>query len=84
MAESARSSSPSNRCRPASMGDTRAWLAGVRATVQVGKSTITFSTERDPLHVLKMGTWFNTCLSLEGGANAASTLRRRRVRRCCS
>ena len=31
-------------------------------------------TERDPLAILKMGSYFDTCLSLEGGFNAASTL----------
>jgi hypothetical protein len=53
---------------------TDAWLAGFHATVAVGGETVTFATERDPLVVLRMGSYFNTCLSLEGGCNAASTL----------
>jgi hypothetical protein len=54
--------------------DTRAWLAGVHATVEVAGEPITFASERDPLHVLRMGSYFETCLTLESGFNAASTL----------
>jgi hypothetical protein len=54
--------------------DVAAWQAGFRATVRVGDEEITFATETDPLHVLKMGTYFDTCLSLDTGSNAASTL----------
>jgi hypothetical protein len=53
---------------------TRTWLAGFRATISVAGTPITFTTERDPLAVLEMGTWFDTCLSLKGGINSASTL----------
>jgi hypothetical protein len=54
--------------------DTKAWLAGVNATVEVEGQRITFATEQDPLHVLRMGSYFETCLTLESGINAASTL----------
>lgn len=53
---------------------TSAWLAGVGITVKVGGTHIAFATEHDPLAVLRMGSYFNTCLSLETGFNAASTL----------
>src|SRR5262249_12858123 len=52
----------------------RAWLAGLTAAVPVGGTPVTFATEKDPLQVLKMGSFFDTCLSLEAGINAASTL----------
>jgi hypothetical protein len=54
--------------------NTSAWLAGLSATVDVNGTEVTFKTERDPLHVLKMGSYFDTCLTLERGMNAASTL----------
>jgi hypothetical protein len=54
--------------------DTQCWLAGVRATSDVAGERITFTTETDPLHVLRMGSYFETCLTLETGSNAASTL----------
>jgi hypothetical protein len=54
--------------------DTHAWLAGVHASAEVAGETITFATEKDPLHVLRMGSYFETCLTLESGCNAASTL----------
>jgi hypothetical protein len=61
--------------RAQSLGiDTQAWLAGVQATVEVNGEKITFATERDPLQVLRMGSYFETCLTLESGCNAASTL----------
>jgi hypothetical protein len=53
---------------------TRTWLAGFRATISIAGTPITFATERDPLAVLQMGSYFETCLSLKGGMNAASTL----------
>ncbi len=34
----------------------------------------TLAIERDPIEVLRMGIPFDTCLSLEGGVNAASTV----------
>ena len=40
----------------------------------VGGEPITFATKTDPLHVLKMGSYFDTCLSLDTGSNAARTL----------
>ena len=54
--------------------DVGAWRAGFRVAVPVGGEPITFATETDPLHVLKMGSYFDTCLSLDTGSNAASTL----------
>ena len=54
--------------------DTERWLAGVDVTVDAGGEVLRFETERDPLHVLEMGTYFKTCLSLDDGFNQASTL----------
>ena len=54
--------------------DVAAWRAGFRATATVGGEPVAFATEADPLHVLKMGSYFATCLSLDDGSNAASTL----------
>ncbi|GMU57827.1 MAG: hypothetical protein AMXMBFR33_69730 [Candidatus Xenobia bacterium] len=51
-----------------------AWLRGFSATIEVGGKTLMISTERDPLEVLKMGTYFQTCLSLEDGSNNQSLL----------
>jgi hypothetical protein len=69
---------PANRAwlaRAAAGGvDTDAWLAGFRAVVELAGRPVVFATEPDPLAVLRMGVYFNTCLSLEGGCNAASTL----------
>jgi len=45
--------------------DAEAWLRGLRATVEVAGESITFASERDPFEVLKMGSYFDTCLSLE-------------------
>jgi hypothetical protein len=53
---------------------TREWLAGFRVTVDLDETPVTFATEGDPLVILKMGSYFDTCLSLGHGANAASTL----------
>jgi hypothetical protein len=54
--------------------DTVAWVAGFRAVADIGGRPVIFATEHDPLAVLRMGVYFNTCLSLDGGCNAASTL----------
>lgn len=65
------------RERPAN----RAWLTRARFDVerwmqgfhcQIGP--LTFATERNPLEVLRMGSFFNTCLALEGGCNSQSLL----------
>jgi hypothetical protein len=54
--------------------DADAWRAGFATTLEVEGVAVRLETERDPLHVLKMGTYFDTCLSLQGGMNAGSTL----------
>ncbi|MEM7354084.1 MAG: hypothetical protein AAF657_24995 [Acidobacteriota bacterium] len=54
--------------------ETAAWLEGLRCSFEIEGQTITFETEKDPLHALRMGSYFNTCLTLEGGFNASSTL----------
>ena len=54
--------------------DIERWCAGIDFEAQIMGERIRFQTEADPLHVLKMGSYFDTCLSLEGGFNAASTL----------
>jgi hypothetical protein len=52
------------------------WVRGLRATVEVDGESITFAGERDPFEVMKMGSYFDTCLSLErdGQALAASVV----------
>ena len=69
---------PENRAwleRAAAAGvDTSAWLEGLRFSCEIEGQTLTFETEKNPLHALRMGSYFNTCLTLEGGFNAASTL----------
>jgi hypothetical protein len=47
-----------------------AWLRGLRATVEVDGASIEFASERDPFEVMKMGSYFDTCLSLEGDDQA--------------
>jgi len=42
-----------------------AWLRGLRATVEVDGESIGFASERDPFEIMKMGSYFDTCLSLE-------------------
>ncbi|NIN71800.1 MAG: hypothetical protein GTO46_07675 [Gemmatimonadetes bacterium] len=42
------------------------WVRGLRATVEVDGASIEFASERDPFEILKMGSYFDTCLSLEG------------------
>lgn len=51
-----------------------AWLAPRSKRVVVGGAPYVLSVEQDPLEVLRMGIPFDTCLSLEGGENAASTV----------
>jgi hypothetical protein len=52
------------------------WLRGLRATVEIDGASIEFASERDPFEILKMGSYFDTCLSLEreDGALAASVV----------
>jgi hypothetical protein len=54
--------------------DTKAWLAGFSAVLTINGEPVAFATERNPFVILKMGSYFNTCLSLDEGHNAASTL----------
>ncbi|MEW6279622.1 MAG: hypothetical protein AB1758_13420, partial [Candidatus Eremiobacterota bacterium] len=51
--------------------DVETWLNGVDAELP---GDLRLRTERDPIEVLRMGTHFGTCLDLEHGCNAASTL----------
>lgn len=55
--------------------DVAAWLAPRQKSI-VGPSGArwTVTLEQDPLEVLRMGIPFGTCLSLEDGCNAASTV----------
>ncbi|MDA0181017.1 hypothetical protein OJ997_11980 [Solirubrobacter phytolaccae] len=50
--------------------DARAWRAGFDATVE----GVRYVTETDPLKALHMGSWFDTCLSLDGGINQHAAL----------
>ncbi len=50
------------------------WLNGFEFKCSVEGRVLTFRTETNPFHVLKMGTYFDTCLTLTDGFNAASTL----------
>jgi hypothetical protein len=54
--------------------DVAAWVEGLRATAEVDGETITFASERDPFEILKMGSYFDTCLSLEGDDRTAATV----------
>jgi hypothetical protein len=51
-----------------------AWLAPRRHEIEVEGATYTVSFEQDPLEVLRMGIPFGTCLALDTGCNAASTV----------
>jgi hypothetical protein len=42
-----------------------AWLRGLQATVEIGGESVRFASERDPFEIMKMGSYFDTCLSLE-------------------
>ena len=54
--------------------NTEAWLRGIDVEVELAGERYRLKTEDDPLHVLRMGSYFSTCLTLESGMNAASTL----------
>lgn len=54
--------------------DTERWRRGISVELNIAGGVIEVETETDPLHVLEMGSYFETCLSLEDGFNAASTL----------
>ena len=70
-------SSPANRAfitEAARRFDVEAWLAPRARDVRVGGVAHHLAVERDPIEVLRMGIPFGTCLSLEDGCNAASTV----------
>jgi len=54
--------------------DTEAWQRGLHLHLEHEGHELSLDTEHDPLHVLQMGSYFDTCLRLEAGENAASTL----------
>jgi hypothetical protein len=54
--------------------DTAAWQRGLHLRLAHEGQELSLDTEHDPLHVLQMGSYFDTCLRLEAGENAASTL----------
>lgn len=51
-----------------------AWLAPRRHELDVEGAKYVVSVEEDPLEVLRMGIPFGTCLALDTGCNAASTV----------
>ena len=51
-----------------------AWMAPRREELTVEGSSYVIAAEEDPLEVLRMGIPFGTCLSLDDGCNAASTV----------
>lgn len=53
---------------------TEAWAQSRNQFISLGDHTYTLSLEKDPLEVLRMGIPFDTCLSLNDGINAASTV----------
>lgn len=54
--------------------DVAAWLAPRRAEIDVEGTRYDVALEEDPLEVLRMGIPFATCLALDNGSNAASTV----------
>jgi hypothetical protein len=60
--------------RAAKRMDVEAWLAPRSMEVVLQGRRYVLSVEQDPLQVLRMGIPFNTCLSLERGGNAPSTV----------
>ena len=50
-----------------------AWRAPIERSVAVGADRWTAATEDDPLHILEMGNYFDTCLSV-GQMNDFSTI----------
>lgn len=60
--------------RAASAFDVAMWKAGFAAEAEVRGEPVTVAIEQDPHEVLKMGSYFDTCLSLSGGSNALSVI----------
>lgn len=54
--------------------DVSAWLAPRQVTVTLDGERYTLALESDPLHILRMGIPFGTCLALATGENAAATV----------
>ena len=54
--------------------DVDAWLAPRHRSLLLDGARFTLAVERDPVEVLRMGVPFDTCLSITGGFNAASTV----------
>lgn len=54
--------------------DRARWLAGLHEMIDHRGERLALDTEHDALHALQMGSYFDTCLGLEQGENAASTL----------
>lgn len=54
--------------------ETGAWQASYRRSLTFGDAHYTIAIEDDPLEVLRMGIPFGTCLALQSGENAASTV----------
>jgi len=60
--------------RARSKMDLDAWLGPHREEVTIGDKRYVLAAESDPIEVLRMGIPFDTCLSLQSGCNAASTV----------
>src|SRR6185436_3067257 len=54
--------------------DIDAWMAPRRKEIEHAGARFVIELEEDPLEVMRMGIPFGTCLSLEDGSNAASTV----------
>lgn len=50
------------------------WLSPRRRSLLLRSDPFSLAIERDPVEVLRMGVPFDTCLSITGGFNAASTV----------
>ena len=61
--------------------DVGAWLAERSREVMIDGAKHVIAVEQDPVEVLRMGVPFGTCLSLDDGCNAASTVTDRPSRR---
>lgn len=53
--------------------DVDAWLGAHPRRVHTRRGTLHFRLEQDPLHILQMGNYFDTCLSVDG-CNAFSSV----------
>ena len=54
--------------------DTSSWLEGFSREVDIGGKKLHVSIEKDPIEALKMGSYFQTCLSLDGCHGEAALL----------